>query len=173
MPAVQTVANLAAVSPELAQMIMGNTWTKLFFKLGTQESAEEAAEFIGKHIQVTRSLSVSDSTSQTSSMVTPAPAMSSGDSSGISVGEREEESYRVSPDDLKNLGMGECIALVGGSKAYPIKIPLIKFDSAFKQRIGKARINRVEPKAVNGIDLFKNVDRFLSKQQQNDIAFKD
>ena len=166
MPAVQTLANLETVSPELAQMIVGNTWTKLFFKLGTQESAEEAAEFIGKEIRITRSISMSDSKSETASLVNPSPSMSSGDSSGFSYGEREQEEYRVSPDNLKSLGKGECIVLYGGSKVYPIKIPLIRFDKEFKERIGNARINRVRPRHVKGIDLFLNIHKFLSKKEQ-------
>jgi len=48
MPATQTRANFEAISKELEQMITGNTWTKVFFKMGTYETAEAAANIIGK-----------------------------------------------------------------------------------------------------------------------------
>jgi type IV secretory pathway TraG/TraD family ATPase VirD4 len=169
MPAVQTKANLEAVSPELAQMIMGNTWTKLYFKLGTQESAEEAGEFIGKEIRITRSLSVTDSRSETANLTNSSPSMSSGDSSGLAYGEREQEEYRVSPDDLKSLGKGECIAVIGGNNVFPIKIPLIRYDAEFKKKIGKARLNHKRPRKVKGLGLMENVNRFLSNKDQADL----
>ncbi len=44
----------AALSNELEQMITGNTWTKVFFKMGTYETAEAAANIIGKTKQGSR-----------------------------------------------------------------------------------------------------------------------
>lgn len=47
-PAFETFANLASVSPEFEEMIIGNTWTKCFFKLGSIGSATKAADVIGR-----------------------------------------------------------------------------------------------------------------------------
>lgn len=46
-PAAQTLANLDVVSPGFKEMIIGNTWTKIFFKIGTQATAVECADLIG------------------------------------------------------------------------------------------------------------------------------
>ncbi|BCU08318.1 hypothetical protein Atep_29950 (plasmid) [Allochromatium tepidum] len=175
MPAVQTDANFAAVSDELAEMIEGNTWVKAYFKLGSQGTAESAAEFIGKVKRVARSLSVSDSRSETSTLVQPSPAQSSGDSNGFSYTEREEEQYRVAPDDLKALGKGEAIILYGGDRVYSVKIPRLTFDRAFIDRVGSARINHPRPSHSpsgaykRGINLFEQIDRFLSSTEREQI----
>lgn len=56
-PAAQTLANLDVVSPDFKEMVIGNTWTKIFFKIGTQATAVECADLIGMKIGVTKSLS--------------------------------------------------------------------------------------------------------------------
>lgn len=176
MPAVQTDANFAAISDELSEMIEGNTWIKAYYKLGSQGTAESAAEFIGKIKRVTRSLSVSDSTSETATLVNPSPAQSSGDSSGLSYSEREEEQYRVSPDELKALGKGEAVILYGGDRVYPVKIPRVTFSKEFQDRVGKASINRPRPSFrpsapyQRGINLFEQIDRFLSAGDREELA---
>jgi hypothetical protein len=176
MPAVQTDANFAAISDELSEMIEGNTWIKAYYKLGSQGTAESAAEFIGKIKRVTRSLSVSDSVSETSPLINASPAQSSGDSSGFSYSEREEEEYRVSPDDLKALGKGEAVILYGGDRVYPVKIPRITFSKEFRERVGKAVINRPRPSFrpsppyQRGIGLFEQIDRFLSTRDREELS---
>lgn len=175
MPAVQTDANFAAVSDELAEMIEGNTWVKAYFKIGSQGTAESAAEFIGKVKRVARSLSISDSRSETSTLVQPSPAQSSGDSNGFSYTEREEEQYRVTPDDLKALGKGEAVILYGGDRVYPIKVPRITFDHDFIEKVGPARINhprsshRPSGQYKRGIKLFEQIDRFLSSSEREKL----
>jgi len=175
MPAVQTNANFATISDELSEMIEGNTWIKSYYKLGSQTTAESAADFIGMIKRVTRSLSVSDTTSETSTLVNPSPTQSSGDSSGFSYSEREEEQYRISPDDLKGLGKGESIILYGGDRVYPIKVPRVTFSKEFQAKVGKAHINRPRPSYKpsdpykRGINLFDQIERFLSSKDREEI----
>lgn len=175
MPAVQTDSNFAAISDELSEMIEGNTWIKAYYKLGSQGTAESAAEFIGKIKRVTKTLSISDSSSETSTLVNPSPTQTSGDSRGLAYSEREEEQYRVSPDELKSLGKGEAVILYGGDRVYPIKVPRITFSKEFQDRIGKATINRprtsYRPAAPykRGINLFEQIDRFLTTKDKEEL----
>lgn len=175
MPAVQTNSNFAAISEELSEMIEGNTWVKAYFKLGSQGTAEAAAEFVGMTKRVQKTLSVSDSTSETATLVNPSPSQSAGDSSGVSYSEKEAEEYRVSPDDFKALGKGEAIILYGGDRIYPVKIPRITFSKQFIKRIGKAHINhpkqshRPAGSYQNSINLFNQIDRFLSSADREEV----
>jgi len=161
-PAAQTTANFEAISDELRAMVMGNTWTKMFFKIGEDDTGEKAAEMIGREQQVALSISKSGGGGQSRS---PKPGggvsnESSNDSLGFS--ERVEEGYKVSPDDLRGLDKGESVVTYGGSKVYHVKVPRVTFDSKFIDGLGPVEINHFRPKFVRGLDLFKDVDRWLS-----------
>ncbi len=170
MPAIQTNSNFEAISPELAEMIEGNTWNKAFFKLGAQKTAEAAAEFIGMKMGVQRTLTQSDSQSETATLVNPAPTQSSGDSSGSGYSEREQEEYRVSPDDLKSLAKGEAIMVIGGDRIYPIKVPMIQLDPAFTKQIGTAKTSHRKRQFRKGINLFGQIDRFLTSREKEVLS---
>lgn len=161
LPAFQTLANLETVSPEFAQMVLGNTWTKIFFKLGTQETAEPVAELIGKEIGIARSMSHSNTENASTPVMAVSPEGGTGTGAGTTEGEREEERHRVSPDDLKALDKGECIVLYGGDSVFNIRVPKIDVDPAMAREIGPIRINHKRPRQVEGADFFKNSDRYL------------
>lgn len=163
MPAVQTLANIKAVSPELSEMVVGNTWTKIFFKLGTQETAEEAADLIGMTKVAAKSLSYSSNQSSSASYLKTTPDSNKGDGGGFSYSEREDEDYRVSPDDLKALGKGECIVTYGGDAIYNIRVPMMKLTAAAMKELGEPTINRKRPAFVKGADFLKNADRYMTK----------
>lgn len=165
MPAVQTNSNFEAVSPELAEMIEGNTWNKVFFKLGAQRTAEAAAEFCGMKKDVARTITRSDSESESAAMTAPSPTQSAGDSSGSGYSEREEEVYRVTPDDFKSLDKGEAVVVVGGDRIYPIKVPMILLDDEFTRRIGRAKTSHRKRRFNKGINLFSQRDRFLTTKE--------
>lgn len=176
MPAVQTDANFAAVSDELAEMIEGNTWIKAYFKIGSQNTATAAAETIGKLKRVTYTMTISDSQSESVGLTDPVPSSGTANSKGVSYAEREEEQYRIAPDELKSLGKGEAIILYGGDRVYPVKIPRITFDPEFQERIGPARINHLRntyrPAGgyKKGINLFEQIDRFLTAHEREELA---
>lgn len=163
LPAVQTLANIKAVSDELSEMVVGNTWTKIFFKLGTQETAEEASNLIGMEKVAAKSLSYSSNQSSSASYLKTTPDSNKGDGGGISYSEREDEDYRVSPDDLKSLGKGECIVTYGGDAIYNIRVPMMKLTAAATAELGEPKINRKRPAFVKGADFLKNADRYISK----------
>jgi len=161
MPAAQTFANFEAISPELAEMVLGNTWTKVFFKLGTHETAEKAADMIGMTRQATKSISDSDAETDSAPNIQVAPDASLADSKGITIGMREEEVYLVHPDTLKSLDKGQCIVSYGGDKVYNIRVPMITVSDDFRQKLGPVRINRQDLPPVRGLDLANAIDRFL------------
>jgi intracellular multiplication protein IcmO len=160
-PAFQTIANLEVVSPDFAQMVLGNTWTKVFFKVGTQDTADVFADLIGKSISVARSLSQTSNRSENNPMLAVAPEGGEGQGAGISEGEREEEKHRVSPEDLKALDKGECIVLYGGDSVFNIRVPMISVDKKVAREIGPVRIHHKRSRQVEGADYFKNSDRYL------------
>ena len=171
-PAAQTIANFEAVDPELAQMVIGNTTTKIFFRLGTHESAEVAANIIGMKMGITRSLSdtINDTTSSQNLQTTP--DSTAGEGEGTSYGERQQEEYLVHPDSLKKLDKGQCIILFEGDKVYNVRVPLIKFDKSWAKKVGTYKVSRfrITNKTI-GVDYWKNVNKFLmpdlkSKQQE-------
>lgn len=162
LPAVQTMANLEAISPELREMVIGNTWTKMAFKIGTNDTGEMLADLIGKERRVANTLSVSGGTGQ--SKTPKALSTTVGQSASASVGfvEREDEEYKVSPDDLRMLKKGECVVTVGGADVYHVAIPRLQFTDKFKESLGPLRLNRARSRFVSGLDLFRDVDKWLS-----------
>ncbi len=161
MPAFQTMANLDAVSEELREMVLGNTWNKVFFKVGTDDTAQKIVELIGKERRVALSVSVSDGINVSRDASGHARrGLSGSDSFGLT--ERVEEVEKVSADMLKKLGKGEAIVTYGGSKVYHIKIPALTFEKRFIDEIGPFCINKGRPYFTRGLDLFRNVNGLLS-----------
>jgi hypothetical protein len=161
-PAVQTLANLDSVSEEFREMVLGNTWTKIAFKIGTQKTATELADIIGMEMRVQDSISATGGQGQSSKASSGAADTGTTNSSNLSVGERAAEEYKISPDDLKSLDKGEAIITYGGSKVYHVRIPKIDFTPAAKQEIGKARLNHFRPQYVPGVELYKRAEKYLS-----------
>ncbi|MDR5799276.1 TraM recognition domain-containing protein [Caballeronia sp. LZ001] len=160
-PAAQTLANLEVVSADFKEMVIGNTWTKIIFKLGSQETAKEFAELIGMQIGIAKSLSATQNESINSPMLNMTPEGGAGSGAGLSEGEREQEEYKVSPDDLKALSKGECIVMYGGDTIFNLRVPMISIDKKLQKEIGRVRINHFRKPSVEGADFFKNSDKYL------------
>jgi hypothetical protein len=136
----QTKANLDAVSETLFDKVAGNCATKAFFQLGAQETAEFAGDFIGQRLGVLKTLSESSSDSASESSTDVVGSGAAGAGAGTTEGEREQEMYKVSPDDLKALGKGECIVSWGGSSTFHVKVPMVSFSDEFKKWAGKPKV---------------------------------
>lgn len=125
-PAFQTFANLSQVSPDFADIIIGNTWNKVLFKFASKDSPEMAAEIIGKTKKFAYSLSMSESEGNSAQNLRATPQGSASKSGGMSESYRQSEEYRVTPDQLRSLGMGQAF-LLSGPRVFHIKTPMLKF----------------------------------------------
>jgi hypothetical protein len=157
-PAVQTVANLDAVTKELREMVLGNTVTKATFRVGTEETAKTIADLIGKEQAATLSISAGGAAGGTSEAGTGA-AKNVQKNQNMGYGERYEEVYRVPTDDLKQLGLGEAIVSTDGQKVYQVKIPRVTFDPAFLKKVGPFQVNRKHHPFVAGLRMFDSFGR--------------
>lgn len=171
LPAYQTYSNLESVSPEFAQMVLGNTWTKVFFKPGSQETAVDSADMIGMETTVQDSLSVSGGQGASNKAAGSATEAGASENESLGFSEREQETYRVSPDELKSLDKGEAIVTIGGDRIYHIRIPRIVFDERIRAEYPKPRINHYRTKHVTGIDLFRHAqERYAISDPNNNHA---
>lgn len=168
-PAVQTVANFQDISANFCETIVGNTWTKVFMKLSSHDTAEYAADFIGMKKFEERSVSKSTNTSSTTETLRTTPEAKAGSGEAVSESFKLSEDYWVSPDTLKGLAMGEAFVVMGkrsGERSvYHIKAPFIKPQDAFVKNAGGFKLNRLRVGGgqVKGAGFFENADKYLSK----------
>ncbi len=158
MPAFQTFANLASVSPEFEEMIIGNTWTKCFFKLGSVDSATKAADLIGQEKKFQYSVSSSQSESASAQSLRVTPESSQSESGGIGESWRQMEEYRISPDKLTRMGVGECV-VCSGARTFHISTQAIEFPPVpeFKKTNYPTKL----PAGITTLDLEGQYDQFL------------
>jgi len=167
MPAAQTIANFMAISEELKEMIIGNTWTKIVFQLGTRETAVECADLIGQEMQILRSLTLSGTESESMAFLRATPERGMGASAAEAYAEREQEGYRVRPEDLMSLGKGRCVMTFGGQHLYHLTVPKVDLAPWAAESIGEARINRFRTPHRVGLCLFENIENFLTQEAQS------
>jgi len=125
-PAFQTFANLQSVSPDFADIIIGNTWNKVFFKFASKDSPEMAAEIIGMTQRYAKSISLSENQGNSASSTRATPQGNESTGGGMSESWREQEEYRVTPDQLRSMGMGEAVVM-SGARMFHIKTPMMLF----------------------------------------------
>ncbi|MFY4257833.1 type IV secretory system conjugative DNA transfer family protein [Achromobacter xylosoxidans] len=158
----QSIANLDAVSPDFRDMLEENTDTKLFFKLASPKTTEEAAKMIGKGTFSKTTISATSRASESTPKITPAPEGGLSTDAGYAIAESEEEQYRVTEDDLKKVDRGECIMLYQGCELFNLRIPNITISKWLSAKAVPIRVNRTKRKQVKGCDYFKNADRYLT-----------
>lgn len=125
-PAFQTFANLSTVSPDFADIIIGNTWSKAFFKFASKDSPAIAAEIIGMTKKFQKSYSKSENEGDSAQNLRANPSGSSSSGQGMAESFREMEDFRVHPDQLKSMGMGEVVLMVG-PRIFHISTPMLLF----------------------------------------------
>lgn len=157
-PAFQTFANLASVSPEFEEMIIGNTWTKCFFKLGSVDSATKAADLIGQEKKFQYSVSASQSESASAQSLRVTPESSQSESGGFGESWRQMEEYRISPDKLTRMGVGECV-VCSGSRTFHIGTQAIEFPPV--PEFKKTNFPTKLPTGISTLDLEGQYDQFL------------
>ena len=125
LPGFQAFGNLREVSAEFADIIMQNTWSKALFRFGGNDSAESAAEMVGKVRRYQHGLSTSESSGESAHVIRAAPQSSQSASGNVGQNWSEREDFRVSPDKLSGLQVGESILTIG-ARVYHIVTPLLK-----------------------------------------------
>lgn len=170
-PAFQTFANLGAVSPEFEEMIMGNTWTKCFFKLGSTDSATKAADIIGQELKYQYSVSASQSESDSAQALRVTPEASQSKSGGLGESWRQTEEYRVSPDKLTRMGIGECV-VTSGARTFHIKTQALDFPKVAE--FVKTSYPTKLPAGISTLDLEGSYEKFLIglRDSENESAGK-
>lgn len=175
--ATQTNANFKAISEELYEMVIGNSWTKVVFKVGTQATAIEAADLIGMKMGVLKSRTTAETKGVSASFLSASPEHGTTNAASTNSAERQQEAYIVTPDELKRLSKGECIVTVGGKDIFNLRVSMLSFTAEAKQRLGPVRINRFRSDGIKidgqiwrGADFFRNVDRYLTKTMMNEVG---
>lgn len=168
-PAAQVKANFDVISEEMGEMVMGNTYTKVFFQLGTNEVAEVAATLVGMTKKVTMTVSDSDSESDSAQKIQVTPEQANSTGQGLSIGMREEEVYRIKPDSFISLKRGQCvITYAGASKIFDIRVPMFTVDEEMKKAIGPTKINRQYKPRVEGLCFQNKIPEFVEQITERD-----
>lgn len=167
----QTKANLDAVDLTIFAKIAGNCATKALFQQGDQETAEWAADLIGLKLGTLRTQTESNQDSASGSASDIEGSASSGAGSGSSEGVRQQEMYKVSPDDLKMLGKGECVVYWSGKTRHHLIVPMIDFSDKFKKWAGPPRIfapeNPKRPKPYSrDYGIYQRLEQVLKADQE-------
>lgn len=162
-PAFQTFANLRAISPDFEDIIIGNTWNKVFFKFASKDSPETAAEIIGKTKKYIRSLSVSENEGTSAQNLRATPQGSGSKGGGMSESWRESEEYRVTPEHLKSMGMGEAVVL-SGARVFHLKTPMLNFPQPIPEFKKTKHRSYMAPDEL-GLDLEDRYKEFLMAAQ--------
>lgn len=169
-PAAQTLSGFDAVDETLTEMVIGNCWTKIYFKIGTQDSAERAAELIGTYRGALVGVSETNSESTSLNPMAITPEYNQGNAGGSNYTEREEERYIVDPNVLKSLPIGEAIVTFGGDKVYHIKVPMFKpGKNVSPSDLSKVKLNHIVKPTREGIRLFERANEFLSATDQRTL----
>lgn len=125
-PSFQSFSQLNMVSDYFSDIIIQNTWNKVFFKFGSKDAPEDAAEILGKVSGFLRSVTASESESSSMNVLRTNPDSNAGDGYGVAEGWREQEEFRVQPDELRALEKGQAIMQIG-AKVYCLDTPMIDF----------------------------------------------
>lgn len=164
-PLFQTYGQLDKVSRDFKQIVNSVTATKIYFGLGDPLGAEEAANIIGQTNVVKEGISSTARKSLSTPKIAVAPEGGSSDDMAIGFSESEELDYRVSPDEVRQLDIGEAVVVHKGGELFHIKIPKIDVEPTLAKEIGPFRISHILTPTVKGCDYFKNSDRYLTSAQ--------
>ncbi len=173
MPGFQSFANLKVVSEDFADMVTQSMYTKLFFHFGAKDSAEMAAEIIGKEKKMQYSVTNNQSEGASERFLQAAPDSSESETGAVGESWREAEEYRVAPDKLTALVPGESVALIG-SRLYHMVTPRITtpIDSAESGSDERKALDfhplhfRTQiPDGKRGLDFAKTYGKYLQASQ--------
>ncbi|MBC8738530.1 TraM recognition domain-containing protein [Paraburkholderia sp. UCT31] len=163
-PAFQSFANLSVVSPDFADIIIQNTWNKVFFKFASKDSPEQAAEIIGKSKKYVYSMSVSENEGESSQNTRTTPQANASKGGGMSESFRASEEFRVTPDHLKSIGMGEAFVM-SGPRIYHIKTPMLLYPEPVPEYHVLRRKIEMQP-GEEGLNFEERYKEFLMSVEE-------
>jgi hypothetical protein len=166
LPAFQSFANLSVVSPDFADIIIQNTWNKIFFKFASEDSPKKAAEIIGMTKKWASSMSRSENEGESSQNLRATPQGNASKGGGMSESWREQEDYRVTPDQLRALGMGQAFVM-SGPRMFHISTPMLNLPSPLPEFRAMRRKNPM-PSDERGLDFEDRYKEFLMASQDDD-----
>ncbi|WP_342583260.1 type IV secretory system conjugative DNA transfer family protein [Vreelandella neptunia] len=159
-PAFQSFSQLNRVSPDFADIVIQNTWNKIFFKFGAKDSPEEAAEILGKTKRFQRTVSVSANQGESAQYLRTTPQSSMSDGGGMGESWREVEEFRVTPDQLRAMDMGQAVMMMG-ARMYHLRTPMINYPKhipSFKVIKRKMKI----PSDKQALNFEERLNEFLT-----------
>ena len=162
LPAIQTDSGFSAVSDDFAERVIGNTTTKMYFRVGTTQAAEKASELIGKTRRVARTQTTNTSSSTSSQYVQISPQRMGGHGVSGGISEREEEVPLVEPDVLTSLAIGEAILQYEGNKIYDIVVPIVGLSKECRAKLGPLHLNHKRKVKTPGLNLVGRWQDFVS-----------
>lgn len=170
MPAVQTHANYTKVSDELLSIVEGNTWNKVYFKVGDIDTAERIVKSIGKTKTIKYSITNTENASESRQNLQLAPNSNLGDAQGQNMGTQEIEEDIITAPQLISLGIGECILTVGGKFTYHLKLPM--FASEVNYEFVPNRYHKDNPSS--GLSLTLNYKKYIDVAEiKKDLNLSD
>ncbi|MCH9742796.1 MAG: type IV secretion system DNA-binding domain-containing protein [Proteobacteria bacterium] len=125
LPGFQAFGQLEKVATGFQDIILQNMTSKAYFKFGSKDSAEEAAGMIGMTKRFTQSFSVSEGSGDGAQTLRATPQSTATDSVGTGETYRQQEEYRVTPDQLKAIPVGDCILQIN-SRLYHLLVPRLE-----------------------------------------------
>lgn len=166
MPALQNESGLTAISDDFEQRVTGNTVTKMFFRVGTTQTAEMASEAVGMTRRTAKTTSNSGGSSVSNQIIQISPQGNAGQNDSDGISEREEEQHLISPDTFKSLNKGEAILLYEGNKVYDILIPWVSLDKKTIKLIGDLRINHARKRYREGLNFAGISDELMQSSMR-------
>lgn len=157
MPAVQTHANYLKVSDELLSIVEGNTWNKVYFKVGDLDTAKRVVETLGKTKTIKYTLTQTENSSESRQNLQMAPNSNIAAGAGQNFGTQEMEEEIITAPQLTSLGIGECILTIGGKYIYHLKLPVIQAIKEYPFILN--RFNEDRPEL--GISLKLNYKKYI------------
>lgn len=138
----QENSSIEALGPSFLGTIVGNTYTKIFFKPGNRETADSWAELIGKHKKLSEVWSRSYGSGSSAARLRVGLDSQVSNSEALQHRTQEEEDFRVGAENLAKLDFGEAVVLYGGSRAYNIRVPKLDFGANARAELGGLSIQR-------------------------------
>lgn len=164
----QENTSIEAIGPSFLGTMVGNTFSKLFFKPSNRETADCWADLIGKHKVAAKQFNRSFSGGTSAQRLRVSPDATASNSASISVMEKMDEEYRVSAEQLMKLDFGQAVMLYGAHKVYDLRVPKIDFSPNLRSELGPLKVirpasaSRKSSGGLTPLDYFERKD-FLSE----------